>query len=797
MAYRPAKLLSVFLSNVNAVGPYNPQSTTDPFAANPYNWTATLNVTPQGVSQNIAGTGYFYTGVDIYVGDQIVTQGQGRVLTVASIQSATDNVVQVTLTDVNQENTYQDGTGNGDGGIPTGAGFLYEIKNGMPILYPLPDSLPGTLPDHFGTQLFAKAFYDMNGFGATEFLQLSDVVPKTYSGAAGKFLAINSAATGIEFVTAPSGGGGGTSNVVDFTNLADVPQSYTGEAGKILAVNSTATGLAFVNMPSGGGTGGNVLQTPDNGDTTFSGAISDWTIGTTTYSDAIDDLNKVLGLLVPNPPPKLKTETLSITGGSTFIGSTAILLSTGVTDNTLLSASSTSTLNPGSQVYMIEANPVMSNTVVGFGSTTGTLTAMVSNTASGVITLSNTVTPQTVGSLTITSVDPFPVTQPGFWLSLSAQISATVPEGINCFQMSHSLTGKTNTAYFVIDPVVLPTVSAGTVASIATETVFSSGVPHYTTGAKINVAYTASNLSTDTYLEHGVCGITSTPTISPDISYDPGQSTLPPILQKGLQPQNISGTLKVTGNLICKSNVTILANNCHGSASSVIPTNILIMSGTVVTADAIGPIQEMSIPVINLGTTPASAPANGFRVLITNGGVDQPTYVGSALTSTSWQSMNPLAMYDASVVAGILSCDVTNYASVPGTPGLYLPPGPDYSSHHATQYATFAFVRSAVSKFKIIIKGTYAGLWVSLSGVNFPNTTNNWLDMFQLYSGTGTPGTGTNGAGCAYGSTANGQSGTFTCTFGQQTSSNSPNNLIIVRIKLTTGQKITGLAFSS
>jgi len=45
-----------------------------------------------------------------------------------------------------------------------------------------------------------------------------------------------------------SGGGAST-----FTNLTDVPASYTGEAGKVVAVNGTEDGLEFVNPSAGSG----------------------------------------------------------------------------------------------------------------------------------------------------------------------------------------------------------------------------------------------------------------------------------------------------------------------------------------------------------------------------------------------------------------------------------------------------------------------------------------------------------------------------------------------------------------
>ncbi|MBK8139545.1 MAG: hypothetical protein IPK52_27660 [Chloroflexi bacterium] len=44
----------------------------------------------------------------------------------------------------------------------------------------------------------------------------------------------------------------GSGGAVAFTDLTDAPSSYTGEAGKVVAVNGTETGLEFVTV--GGGT---------------------------------------------------------------------------------------------------------------------------------------------------------------------------------------------------------------------------------------------------------------------------------------------------------------------------------------------------------------------------------------------------------------------------------------------------------------------------------------------------------------------------------------------------------------
>ncbi len=101
------------------------------------------------------------------------------------------------------------------------------------------------------TQLATTAFVHnavaAAGAGVTTFIALTDV-PATYTGQAGRFVAVNAGATALEFVDPPGGGG-----AADFTDLGDVPAAYTGQAGKMLFVRATEDGLEFGDAPAGSG----------------------------------------------------------------------------------------------------------------------------------------------------------------------------------------------------------------------------------------------------------------------------------------------------------------------------------------------------------------------------------------------------------------------------------------------------------------------------------------------------------------------------------------------------------------
>ena len=74
------------------------------------------------------------------------------------------------------------------------------------------------------------------------------------------------------------------------------------------------------------------------------------------------------------------------------------------------------------------------------------------------------------------------------------------------------------------------------------------------------------------------------------------------------------------------------------------------------------------------------------------------------------------------------------------------------------------------------------------------SNTNGWADMFTAYGGSGVPRNVS--PGCAQGGVMSGGNGNYQCVFGTETSSNG-NGKILVRFKLTSGQSIANISFSS
>ena len=373
-------------------------------------------------------------------------------------------------------------------------------------------------------------------------------------------------------------------------------------------------------------------------------------------------------------------------------------------------------------------------------------------------------------------------------------LNAASPDGYNLAKITHG-SATTNSVYWYEDPstVGAPVISYSAVTEPSSPTLsYSSGIAHYTESANNTHTYvaTVTNASGDMY--------TSSTLLSSDGQGNAFQNSgsksytdfaggaNPPVQNYGVGtgvtslissvPRNIHST--VTSNHFTRYDASTPYGS-HNNQRISFSTNLNIM-GTSATTNQ---VDEDNVQIVGtLGT----GSGNAIRV---NAGAtgDTPSPI-----STTFNSSATPAVYEAIVRGGTLRHDQTNYSS-------YLPAGLNLSSGRSgTQYFQVLLTRGAVSEFKIVVTGSYAGCFVCLPENSTWTTglsnTNGWADMFDAYAGAGNPNNADNG--CAFGTVMSGSSGTFTCVFGEESSSNG-NNKILVRFKLTTGQSITNIKFQA
>ena len=190
----------------------------------PYQWQTTLSVVSQSHGSPATPTPYYYDGFDINVGDYIVTAGQGRILKIVAITTQDAGTVYCVVEDENRENILLDATTSGDGGIPDGEGLLFEVKNGWPILHPLPDAFSGALPQYFSADIIARFMNsraDTGGGGIT-----GPTGPSGPSGPAGLVGATGAVTTGPVYAT----GVQFTYPGMNYTTVAGALQDLIGSA---------------------------------------------------------------------------------------------------------------------------------------------------------------------------------------------------------------------------------------------------------------------------------------------------------------------------------------------------------------------------------------------------------------------------------------------------------------------------------------------------------------------------------------------------------------------------------------
>jgi len=516
----------------------------------------------------------------------------------------------------------------------------------------------------------------------------------------------------------------------------------------------------------------------------------------TTVTDSITQLNQVLGKLVPARPPAISSaSSIAIQTLSSYRMANVIQ-----TDNT----ASSRTVAQGNTVAVVRRSALYNtNTIANVGlADSGVVSVIKNGVSAGSHAMTTSSDVGTYGDLQITrDVDYSTVTgqASGFWTAFTANAYGSVSGGWNEVYITHTTGGTSQTAHWYYDAVSVaaPQFTNTRIGPTSNATIYTSTVPHYTSSTVFTMQFDVNRLSGDMFptSNNFITGTSGGAFQTPStLTYASAGIGFPLAANLYVASGNVSLSTPVSitsGFSSSAASCSLTADNSYNTGSGTFTPvgTILYKTGTASTMEE-----------TNLTFSSAVGTGSGLAARIENpGSTDNPAYTANAFLFNSQTST--LQTYDATIVAAILKHDQTNYSTG------YQPVGPNLSSGRSgSQYFTFRFVRTSVSKFDIQFTGTIAGMWVALPGstIDSTSTINGWLDMSASYGGSGVPGAGVGGNGtngCALGGSVTLNTSVTshrkTCTFGTVSSSSTATNEIYVRIKLTAGQTVSALSLQT
>ena len=587
---------------------------------------------------------------------------------------------------------------------------------------------------------------------------------------------------------------------VQFNVVGNLVANITGTGANI---NGTLNVSGLVTIPNtAGGATAIEMGSPTQGNL-VSNAVTLTT--SSSVSNAIAQLNVVLGKLVPPAPPNFPAgQSITVASLSTYRMANYVQ-----TDNTPGANKSVAGGTTVTTVRRASSYSVNTITTAGPGDT-GTISVQLNGSNAGSRTLTANLDGNgTYSNLIITNNYDYRNANAnipaGFWSVFTSQASGTVTEGWNEVFIADSATSNTNTYSWFYDSSNpgTPAFSTLTISPPGSPSyTYSSTVPHYNNTNIFTLTANVNKLSGNMYptSDNFVTGTAGGAFGAPSsVTYTAAGVTTP--LAQNLYVSSGNASISTTSTIIAgfgasSTGPSLSSNNSYNSNSqaftSTLAANVLYKTGTTSSASI---IEEANVFV---GSTIGSGSGLAFRI-INPGSTDTPVYTGSEAAFNSQSST--LETYDPTVVANILKHDQTNYSTG------YLPAGPNLSAGRSgSQYFTFKIIRTSVSKFDVKWTGNIAGLWVALPGSTIDSTSsaNGWIDMSIAYAGAGIPGVnspGNGSDGCALGGVAPLNSAqtnkSVTATFGTVSSSSTATNEIYIRIKLTSGQSVTALSLQT
>ena len=575
------------------------------------------------------------------------------------------------------------------------------------------------------------------------------------------------------------------SNTINVTAQAAFAQAN-------VANNAAQAAYNFANNISASLSGNTIILGTNTAGLLVSNAVT--MTPTTSITNGIAQMNQILGKLVPNSPAAFPGAygTLTITSlvgpyrmtNFTQQDNTGLSTSPIVAGGTSVSPLRTATYTT-STIFLIntQAGDIMSVYKNNAISGTRTMTAGATNAGSyGDLRILTNVDYASTGAIAYTN----------FWYSANVNATGTVANGWNTVYITDTSGTKTANATWYYDNSApgSPTFASPSIVPLSPSLTYSSTVPHYNSSTTFRLGVAVSKLSgdmypaSDTFFTGAAGGAFGAPTSN---TYSAVGITTPVV--RNLYVASGSAVVNTTSTIIAgfgssSTGPSVTVDNSYSTASQVFTTalanTVLYKTGTA------SAMEETGFIASGFGTAVGSG--NAVRIVNYDTGssaIDTPVFtagqtVFNSQTGTFYAS-------DATVVAGVLKNDVTNYSTG------YLPAGPNLSSQNAAQYITLRMTRSSVSKFSInYTTSTGIGdIWCAMPAQTSYSSANNWYSMTVDNSLSG---------GCALGGnlvpSATGAK-TYNCQFAGLNSSNATNNEILVRIRLNTGQSITALSFAA
>ena len=409
----------------------------------------------------------------------------------------------------------------------------------------------------------------------------------------------------------------------------------------------------------------------------------------------------------------------------------------------------------------------------------------------------------------------------------------TYTVGSNAQRLESSAGGNTNIVHVVRDDVTaVPTTAIGTVAEgTAGSKRYVSGVAYYNTGSptvtigasgtKTTIANFTGQAYQDTNSPHQVHNDTNQESTTDDAitdsAYTYAQIDGSTTMLSSSIPKSDTGvggaysigavTVPISTTTNVKSIKTIRARskNANGTgAYNSSTTKIQVYRGTLATLDN----EAGGITVSNsLGDGSTHINEGAKRITGFGSSTDTPAFNSATnyYTSNAWSGAETVTGTTEAISRfGTIKHFTTDLSSG------YLPAGPDLNTGRnggQAQYYTFAFRRTPALKFKLTMTGTVSGMFIAAPGtaIDSASTLDGWLDCSTQFNGSGIPGANTgaggNGSnGCAKTGgdvVANGTSYSsrdFTFTLGSVSTSSATGNVVLVRIKLESGDSVTALS---